>query len=75
MPRFARGGWGYGWAPGSGYGPCRCGFGPHAYYPGRRFGYPAPFWGYEPTLEELKGFKAELESQLKEVDEILKGKE
>ncbi len=88
--RHGWGGWGgYGrrwWPPASveGYtyvGPCRCGWGPHAYYvdsSGRLvhawdvFSGRAPVSFQEAELEALKREKEELEKRIRELEEKLK---
>ncbi|NPA15426.1 MAG: hypothetical protein GXO44_02610 [Deferribacteres bacterium] len=57
-------------------GPCRCGWGPHAFYmdeAGRVLHASQLFWGsYEDEVEALKEEKRFLEERLKELEERLK---
>ena len=92
-------GWyGYGWGRGFGrtpqgytyVGPCRCGFGPRAFYLDNqgRLLHASQVWGwsgwapwapgYAPGYDETESLKAEkaaLENRLKEIEERLKGLE
>jgi hypothetical protein len=69
-------------------GPCRCGFGPDAFYQDRsgrivhasqvyRRGIPAALTGedFKAEVTQLKSDKAELEKRIKELEEHLKTKE
>ncbi len=79
-----RGWWHPGWAPpqpsGKGItyiGPCRCGWGPHAFYmdeSGRVFHASQLFWGAagEDEIEALREEKRFLEERLRELEEKLK---
>ncbi len=92
---FGRGWWGRGWGRGwwgaygyrtpQGYtyvGPCRCGFGPHAFYvdsSGRLLhasqvwgGWVPPYPSPQTEAEDLKAEKADLEARLKEIEARLK---
>lgn len=68
-------------------GPCRCGFGPDAYYRDRKTGrifrgFPYPFWkrpepseeGLKDELEYLRREKEELEKRISEIEEKLRPK-
>ncbi len=91
---MGRGWWApYGYRTPQGYtyvGPCRCGFGPRAFYTDDqgRLLHASQVWGwggwtpwtpgYAPSQSEaktLKAEKADLENRLKEIEERLKGLE
>ncbi len=64
-------------------GPCRCGFGPHAYWVGaaeaRSFWQgpwgPHPSYGPEEELEELKREKREVDRRIEELEGRMKARE
>ncbi len=84
---WGRGWWGlYGYRTPQGYtyvGPCRCGFGPHAFYmdSAGRLVHASQVWGgwvppypspSRSEAEDLKAEKADLEARLKEIEARLK---